>query len=56
MALNKHRPLNIPSHFNVNNDIEWAQTFEYIFPLQLNVNNGIKQAQTFEYTFPLQYE
>ena len=69
MALNEHRLLNIPSHFNVNNGIEQAQTFEYTFPqwimalnlkytfpLQFNVNNGIKRAQTFEYTFPLQCE
>ena len=56
MALNEHRLLNIPSHFNVNNGIERAQTFEYTFPLQFNVNNAIKRAQTFEYTFPLQCE
>ena len=56
MALNEHRLLNIPSDFNVNNGIEWAQTFEYTFPLQFNVNNAIKRAQTFEYSFPLQCE
>ena len=50
MALNEH---NIPSHFNVNNGIKRAQTFEYTY---FNVNNGIKRAQTFEYTFPLQCE
>ena len=44
MALNEHRLLNTPSHFNVNNGIEQAQTFEYTFPLEFNVNNGIKLA------------
>ena len=44
MALNEHRLLNIPSHFNVNNGIEQAQTFEYTCPLQFKVNNRIKLA------------
>ena len=56
MAMNKHSLLNIASHFNVNNDIKRAQTFEYTFPQKFNVNNGIKRAQTFEYTLPLQCE